>query len=349
MDDFLIVGGGLAGINFAYQCLLNKKSFVLIDNEHFSSSKVAAGVYNPIILKRYTLSWKANLQLDIFDDVYGGISSFTDSIFDYKIPLRRRLFNVEEQNDWFFASAQNHLNEYLKTPLLYIDYHGVNSDFGFGEINKTGYINTQDLIKKFINQLKIEGLFRSEVFDFNKLNIQDEFILYHHLKYKHIVFAEGFNVKHNPFFSQLPILGSKGETLTISVKNLNLDFILKGNVFVLPLGNHLFKVGSTYTWDDLTDAPTEKGLNYLIHEVKKLINLPFEVVNHEAGIRPSSRDRRPMIGTHPKFKNLHIINGLGSRGVMIAPLMAMELYNHICHGKPLDQEADIKRFKKLTW
>mgnify|MGYP006200208843 CR=1 FL=1 len=56
-----------------------------------------------------------------------------------------------------------------------------------------------------------------------------------------------------------------------------------------------------------------------------------------------------MIGTHPKFKNLHVLNGLGTRGVMLAPAMAKALFEHIEYQMPLPKEIDIKRFKKVNW
>lgn len=349
MIDFIIVGGGLAGIHFAKQCLLNDKSFILIDSNKNNASKVAAGVYNPVILKRYTLSWGADDQLSILDEVYQKISDYTNLTIDFKIPLRRRLFNIEEQNNWYLASEKPFLQKHLKTPISHVKYNGIKSEYGFGEVNNTGFVNTKTLIEAFINQLSFENKYRKETFIYSALEINQNSVSYQKIKAKHIVFAEGYNIHQNPYFNVLPIVGSKGEILIIKIPNLNLDFILKGNVFILPLGNDFYKVGSTYTWDDLTEEPTQEGFDYLFNEVKNLISIPFTVVKHEAGIRPASRDRKPIIGTHPQFNNLHVINGLGTRGVMIAPSMALQLFQNIINQKPLDPEADLKRFKKIIW
>ena len=64
----------------------------------------------------------------------------------------------------------------------------------------------------------------------------------------------------------------------------------------------------------------------------------------QRGVRPTVKDRRPLIGTHPTYKNLHILNGLGTRGVMLAPAMALDLFDCIEKGKSLDKSIDIKRF-----
>ena len=65
-----------------------------------------------------------------------------------------------------------------------------------------------------------------------------------------------------------------------------------------------------------------------------------------AGVRPTVRDRRPLIGIHPAFRNLAILNGLGTRGVMIAPTAAKQLFNHLEKNEQLDPVTDIKRFEK---
>ena len=111
------------------------------------------------------------------------------------------------------------------------------------------------------------------------------------------------------------------------------------------LGNHLFKVGATYNWKDKTDLPTEEGKQELIDRIKEIINCDFEIVEHFAGVRPTVKDRRPLIGTHPEYKSLHILNGLGTRGVMLVPHMAKALFEYIEEGKPLDPVVDIIRCK----
>jgi glycine/D-amino acid oxidase-like deaminating enzyme len=44
-----------------------------------------------------------------------------------------------------------------------------------------------------------------------------------------------------------------------------------------------------------------------------------------------------------------VLNGLGTRGVMLAPAMAKALFENIENQIPLEKEIDIKRFKKVSW
>ncbi|HTG65403.1 MAG TPA: FAD-dependent oxidoreductase, partial [Flavobacterium sp.] len=135
------------------------------------------------------------------------------------------------------------------------------------------------------------------------------------------------------------------EHFIIKAPGLDLDVIVNTSVFILPLGDGLFKVGATYNWKDKTDLPTEEGKQELIERIREIINCEFEIVEHFAGVRPTVRDRRPLVGTHSNYKSVHILNGLGTRGVMLGPAMAKELFDSVENGIPLQKEIDIKRFE----
>ena len=112
----------------------------------------------------------------------------------------------------------------------------------------------------------------------------------------------------------------------------------------MPLGNHTYKIGATFNWKDKTTEPTQEGKNELISKLNKVINVPYQIIAHSAGIRPTVIDRRPLVGTHPLHKQLAVLNGLGTRGVMISPTIANSLFNYIEKGTPLEKEISIERF-----
>ncbi|MEN9325708.1 MAG: Glycine/D-amino acid oxidase (deaminating) family protein Fjo30, partial [Bacteroidota bacterium] len=63
--DYLIIGSGLAGICFAETCLLQHKKIMVINDNSQNSTTIAGGLYNPIVLKRFTKIWEAEAQLAI--------------------------------------------------------------------------------------------------------------------------------------------------------------------------------------------------------------------------------------------------------------------------------------------
>ena len=344
MLDYIIVGSGLAGIAFVETLLQHDKSFLVFDNQSQSSSKIAAGLYNPVILKRFSQVENAKQQLEIAHTFYATIEQKLAFQFDFKMPIYRKFFSVEEQNNWFAASDKPNLAPFLSQTIVHKKYTGIDAPFGYGEVLHTGYVDTVALLTHYHQYLKDLNLFSATSFDYAQVQIFDSHIEYKGIIAKEIVFAEGFGMHANPFFSYLPLDGTKGELFIIRAADLDLDVIVNSSVYILPLGDNLYKVGATYNWADKTNVPTEAGKQELVDKINQIITCDFEIVEHYAGVRPTVKDRRPLLGTHPKHAKLHILNGLGTRGVMLAPAMAIDLYNYIENGKPLDKTIDIKRY-----
>lgn len=346
MIDYLIVGSGLAGISFSEIALQNNKSILVVDNNSQNSSKIAAGLYNPVILKRFSEVAQAKEHLLIMNEFFVALQERLNDKVDFKMPILRKFFSVEEQNNWFAASDKINLAPFLSTNLISKKYESIDSPFGYGEVLQTGYVDTVSLLVKYKDYLIKNKMFVEESFDYSLLNEDTNGVQYKDILAKHIVFAEGFGMHANPYFKHLPLDGTKGELFIIKAPKLNLDVIINASVFILPLGNDLFKIGATYDWNSKTDIPSEEGRQELIEKIKEVITCDFEIVSHLAGVRPTVKDRRPLIGTHPNHNSVHILNGLGTRGVMLGPAMAKTLFENIEYEKPLDKEVDIKRFDK---
>jgi glycine/D-amino acid oxidase-like deaminating enzyme len=344
MIDYLIVGSGLAGISFSEIALQNNKSILVLDNNSQNSSKIAGGLYNPVILKRFSEVWKAQEQLFLMNEFYALLRKKINSQFDFKRPILRKFFSIEEQNNWFSASDKEGLAPFLSTELIFKKYEGIDSPFGYGEVLQTGYVDTALLLNKYKEYLINNKLFLEESFEYDALQIESNRIRYKDIQARHIIFAEGFGMHSNPYFKHLPLDGTKGELFIIKAPDLDLDVIVNTSVFILPLGDDLYKVGATYNWKDKTDLPTEEGRVELVTRIKEIISCDFEIVSHFAGVRPTVKDRRPLIGTHSIHNTVHILNGLGTRGVMLGPAMAKALYDFIENKIPLNKEIDINRF-----
>ena len=106
----------------------------------------------------------------------------------------------------------------------------------------------------------------------------------------------------------------------------------------------MFWVGSTFDWEDKSLKATEKARQKLIEQISETLNGPFEVVEQIVGVRPTVKDRRPILGCHEEEPRLCIFNGMGTRGVMLAPYFAREMADYLESGKSLDREVDISRF-----
>ncbi|WP_179321197.1 NAD(P)/FAD-dependent oxidoreductase [Winogradskyella helgolandensis] len=342
--DYIIVGCGLASIAFCEELRANHKTFIVYNDDSQKSSIVAAGMYNPVILKRFSEVWKAKEQLELALPLYSKIEKELNIKIDYKLRLLRRFTSIQEQNKWFTASDKPSLEPFLSLQLVKNDNLEIDAPFGFGEVLHAGRLDTETLISNYKKFLKVNGNLEEKSFVHDYIQFEGEAIHYENVKAKYTVFAEGFGVKQNPYFNSIPLTGSKGEILTIKAPNLKIDYAVKSAVFVIPLGNDLYNVGATYNNDDKSNTPTESAKTELISKLKSFMTGHFEVVSHIAGVRPTVKDRRPLVGRHPKHPNLYVLNGLGTRGVMIAPYVAKELFNCIEKNEALDPEIDINRF-----
>lgn len=342
--DYIIVGLGLAGLAFAETLEQSNKSFIVFNDASQQASKVAAGSYNPVILKRFTPVWDAEDQLKIALPFYKHLENKFNTQYDFELDIHRIFTSVEEQNDWFAACDKPVLNKYLQPQILQNSNHAIRAPFGFGNITKTGKVITKKLLADYENSLFKQDLLFNESFEYDAINFLENSIVYKDISAKRIVFCEGFGVKQNPFFNDVPMQEAKGELITIHAPDLKLKALLKSGVFVMPMGDDLYKVGATFNWKDKTSKPTEAGKKELLEKLEKIITVPFEIVDHVAGIRPTVKDRRPLLGVHSKYKQLAILNGLGTRGVMLAPKMAQLLYNFLEKGAELPVVVNINRF-----
>ena len=342
--DYIIVGSGLASIMFAEQLRTHQKSFVVISNRSQQASLVASGLYNPVVLKRFTAAWNAASHLETAIPKYISLEKLLGVKLDYVVPIHRVFNSVQEQNNWFLACDKPLLTPFLNPKLVDNKNNSVKAPFGFGEVNATGRIDTQKLIEAYRTFLSQMNQYISATFDYEALIETPEGLCYESIQAKHIVFTEGFGIHKNPYFKQLPLEGTKGELITIYAPQLQLTPILKSSIFVIPMEGDHYLVGSTYEWTDKTNIPTSEAKSQLLEKLERLVTCDFEVVNQRAGIRPTVSDRRPLVGRHPNHQKMYVLNGLGTRGVLIAPAMAEALYAFIETDAPLPEEIDISRF-----
>ncbi len=347
MLDYIVVGYGLAGLSFVEQLELNNKSFCVFENYSQKSSRVAGGLFNPVILKRFTPAWSAQEQLEKSIPFYRNIETKLQESLVIDLPILRRFNSIEEQNTWFEACDKPILNQFLSTKLLKNSNLALDIPYSYGKVKHTGRIDIKGMLSAYLRYLDQKKCLVNESFEYNELIINEDFVAYNGLKAKNIIFTEGFGIKNNPLFNYLPVVGNKGEYIIIKSEALQLEEAVKSSVFIIPLGDNHYKIGATYNHDDKSPEITNTARKEIQKKLERFLKVDYEVVGQVAGIRPTVRDRRPLAGTHPDYQNVHILNGLGSRGILIGPTTAEHLYNHIEHNISLSKECDIERFEKL--
>jgi glycine/D-amino acid oxidase-like deaminating enzyme len=345
MKDVLIVGGGIAGTTLAWQWHLQGKSIHWIADDAVSSSHVAAGVFNPVVLKRFSPVWMAEEQLEVLFPFYTQVQKYVESPIVHLLPVWRRFHDEKERKTWIRKSAREDLDNLMCTDPEDTLLDGIEAKHGFGLVNHTGWLDTSAYMESSMAYFKSRNEFTKDVFEYGDLQMNDGVLSYGDLKSKALLFAEGNHLPKNPWFNHLPMQGNKGELLIIKCPGLKLEQIIKSSVFLMPYQEDLFWVGATYDRDYNDDSPTANAREYLISKLENFLKLPYEIIEQKSGIRPTTMDRRPFVGNHPEHKNLYVFNGMGSRASLVAPWASKLLFDKMYNGVELLDEMDIARFQ----
>ena len=346
MYDYIIVGQGIAGSVLALSLLKEGKKIIVIDSPYLSSSsKIAAGLYNPVVFKRMVKSWKADELIPLADKFYEYAEHIFKNKFHYKKNIIKLFVNEQEKELWLKKSAEDDGSYLSKTIHTGLFHKCIRGESGYAEVLQSGYLDVKCFLEEVKKHLLENNLLREEIFDHALIQHNENEVEYKNIKTRKLIFCEGYRATENPYFNYLPFKLTKGELLTVRIKNLTLDKVINKGVFIVPLGNDLFKVGATYEWNEINETVSEKGKNELKEKLEKVLDIPFEIIEHKAGVRPTVNDRRPLLGIHPEYNNLAIFNGMGTKAVMLAPYFASQFINHIEKKSPLDKEVDIKRFE----
>lgn len=341
--DCLIVGQGIAGSFLSQQFLKEGYRIKVVDSGvKNSSSWVAAGVINPLVLKRYTLSWRADEFLQALPSFYADLSSRLSENYYHPEPLYKLINSKDESNFWQHRYEKAQLESYLIKELITegdLTFAGL-KDFKKGLVKNCAWFDLKGFLSHFRQYLKQNNILIEEDFDYNSLKKHN----YKDLSFEHLIFCEGQGVKRNPFFNDLPFQWNKGELITIKSTELKLEKMVKKKVFILPVGNDEYKVGATYSRDWESKETSREKLELLKEFLEEVINVPYTFIKQEAGIRPAVKDRRPLMGKDEK-SGYFLFNGLGSRGCFMAPLLSKEMLQYLKGVQNLHPEADLRRFR----
>lgn len=335
-----IIGNGLGGACVALH-LINKGADVTVyDNGTNHSSMVAAGLITPLVFRRMNKSWRVDEFIDYLIPFYRSFENKPEEVLR-SIPLRRMFASEQERGYWLNRQNSDEYSRYMEevTPEDDSYSHAINN-FGSGRVKNCYAVNAVNFFKRTNEVMGAQARLIREEFNYDLLKGDK----YKGEQFDLFVFCEGYMNYLNPFFKEIPVGQTKGDVLTVKAMSIPDGQSLNRKCFMLPKGDHLFKVGSTYSWNDPNPIPTKEGKQQILEKLAYITEEKVEVVEHLAGIRPTTMDRRPIIGRHPTYQNYLLFNGLGTKGYMYAPLLANEFSEFILNDKPLNEEVLIERY-----
>lgn len=347
--DFLIVGQGVAGSALAWTLDRRGCSVIVADDPaQPSASAVAAGIVNPLTGRKLVRTWKADELFPFLHQFYTGIEAELDVRFFHPKPIYRPFRSVAEQTDYLTLIADPAVRPYVSQATDDETYAScINNPFGGLEVTQSGWVDLTEFVRIIKGYfIRKNQYYEGRVTD-DDLIIGAKKVAWQGIQANKVIFCDGVQGRDNSLFSYLPYNPVKGQILTAVAEDYSIKNIVNQGLFILPVRDGLIRIGATYSWHDLDWQSTDDGRAYLESKISSVLTVPYRVVAQQAGIRPSTKDRRPFVGAHPAHPAVGIFGGMGSKGVSLAPYLAEQFARHLLDGEELEPEANISRCVSL--
>ena len=344
--DFLIAGQGLSGSLLALELLKYTDKLRICDpDEVVTSSRIAAGIIHPITGRRLTKTWQADQLIPAAFRIYKEVQSRIGTDFFYPAKLVEIYLSNHHRNDWMGRSGDPLMASYIGEELVESDFQkSVIAPFGGITVLHSGWLDVAKFVDACRSYFKKRNLLIDGNINDDHVTIDNKEVKWKNILAQKLIFCNGYNGIQSHFFKSLPFLLSKGEIIEIETQEFLTHDVLNRGIYIVPIGENRYKVGSTFSWQELNQTPTQGAKDFLSYELKKITHIPFSILNHQAAIRPTTKDRRPFIGLHNTIPSLGIFNGMGTKGVMMAPFYAEQFVQHLLFNGLLNEEVSITRF-----
>ena len=358
--DTIIIGAGIAGATAAYTLTQqNKKVLVLDKNGIASGGSGAAGAFvSPKIGKGSPLQTLTNEAFTYAKAFYlATCPAYFHQTGVIRIPKdemdAQKFSEYEKFNDTMY---ENYSKEKLRSLGIDVEF----DSFYFPDAGDCDAPQVCEYLLKDIEVLQ---------YDVDRLKKEDAVWVVGGYKAKNIILATGYE-SNLADLRYMGIRGTWGTRGDFSSK-LDLHVSMHQSMSVGANVDGIIKLGATHEKmvKDVVPCNDEQALS-LKEKASGLIDTSdLELVENYCGMRAGSKDYFPLVGkvidvpymleTYPAIvrgakpelayvDNLYVLNGLGGRGFVFAPLMAKLLAEHIVEGKEIDKRVNPDRLF-LKW
>ncbi|MGZ4959683.1 MAG: NAD(P)/FAD-dependent oxidoreductase [Methylomonas sp.] len=341
--DVLIVGQGLAGSLLAWELMQHQYRVFVVDDGAENASQVAAGLINPVTGQRLVKSQDVDSLLPAAIAYFRQLGEVFRQNFFIPMPMLRILQSEREK-----AAAQKRLcqaeyRNYLQSWLP--DAEGVETAFGILQQRQTGYLRTRLLLTQLQDFFIAHAAYRQAKINYRDIVLHPD-LQWQDIRPRHIVFCEGHRATANPWFRNLPFQPAKGEILGCEAGSALPAQILNYGHWMIPLDGGRFKTGATFDNHNLDNLPSRQAETILLTALQKVCPMlqSARVYEHKTGIRPTTLDKQPFIGAHPRHTNLHIFNGFGAKGSLAIPWHCRQFAAALKRQSPLSTDSHIRRY-----
>ncbi len=341
--DFVIIGQGLAGTALAWRLLRCGRSVLVADRARGGSSHLAAGLITPVTGKRLAKSWRWDELYPEAVAFYREIEADTGTTFFHQRPALR-IYGSEAERDECVRRSTSLLRGLVRPDASVRDDWFLAPlgafEMGAARLDVPRYLDASR------EHLRAAGAYLAAEIEPRGIELTATGVRIPSLSVEArvVIFCRGFDADADPWFGAIKFNAAKGEILTVRIPGLAEERVVHRGIWLAPVGIEVFRVGSTYTWDPLDSRPTAEARAEIESRLREFLRLPYEVIDHQAAVRPVIDAGFPVIGRHPHVPQLAYFNGLGSKGSLLAPFFANQLAAHLCGEGGIEEKVNVSRF-----
>lgn len=354
--DYIVIGAGLSGLSTADSLIEKNCKVAVIDRKGIASSAsgIPVGMVDPAASRNANLYWESENCFNTISENLEKIQSHSSRKF-YKVTgvlrpginekrgksLERSFHRQDWPEGWCEWLDESEIKE--MTPEVHCEYGGLWHPNSIA-VSIPKYLNaySEYLGKKQVPLHILKDYELSPNNDFWEIKNNDIV-----LRTQNVIYATGAETSESTFWSELPLHPVKGQVAIYKTEDpLPFSCSISGNGHIGVIDDVTFLIGSTYEHDFTYTHTDEYGRNYLQQKLEE--SLPSiapksQLVRQWAGVRASTPNRLPILGTHRNYSNIHIITGMGSKGLLYSKYTANLLADYLVDHKPLKREIDVER------
>jgi len=335
--DFIIIGQGICGTLLSYELLQRGKSVLVVDDgRECVASKVAGAVLNPVNGKALWQSRRQEALLPVAINKYRELEKIWHLPLITEMPLLH--FHTEEKLRVYFEERAGEIPDLLSVPSgeaakkWQALFH---YDFGTGLVQHCQVVQARALLAHARSLLQETHCLLAEKWNWEALQLLENGLAYKDHTARMLICCEGPAVRENPFFRSLPFTKNKGDALLLNIPGLPRHAMYQHGLRLVPWEGNLFWAGSNQIWDYEAAAPDATWAAEATAQLRHWLKLPFQVVKQLFAERPTTAGQQVFLGCHPHFRQVALLNGLGTRGFSASPFYTQQLAAMLCGEAPL--------------
>ncbi|SFV54558.1 FAD dependent oxidoreductase [hydrothermal vent metagenome] len=346
--DSIIIGAGIAGVSLAHSLRQKNQKVLVLDKKGIASggSGAAGAFISPKIGKTSSLQMLTNKAFTFSKDFY---LRQTPKYF-YQTGIFRIPKDKEDASKFpeYEKNNSNTYTNYSSSKLNSLGIHSLYESFYFPEAGDCDAIEVCHALLKNIEII---------ICEVEKIERKEDKWLVDKYEATNLILATGYENT----LVDIAYMGIKGTwgTRADFTSSLDLSVSMHQSISIGENRKGMIKIGASHEHFIKNPQPCEKKETFILKEkAKALIDTSdLHLDKTFCGMRAGARDYFPLVGkiidvpymleNYPQIrkgikvelkyrKNLYILNGLGGRGFVFAPLMAKILSEHIVENTPLE-------------